>query len=113
MIVAMDADLVSPRAGQTHHPFVSPADVRTGQKQAVQKRADAVGGNHAGAADLAQEPGTKDALDRAAGIVRAEGEEERRLDSELVEEVQEIGHTDAGAAVGVNVDLDGEKGMTH
>src|ERR1700690_812468 len=113
MVVAMDADLVSPGAGQTHHAFVSPADVRAGQKQAVQKRADAVSGNHAGAADLAQEPGTEDALDRAAGVVGTEGEEKRGLDVERVQEVQEIGPPYARAPVRVHVDLYGENGIIH
>ena len=87
--------------------------MRARQKHAVQERAEAVGGNHAGAADLGQETGTEDALDGAAGVVRAEGEEKRGLDVELIKEIKEIRHADARAPVGVNVDLDGEKGSGH
>ena len=111
MVVAMDADLMAPVAGKAHHAFVPAAHVRARHQHPVQERAEAVGGKHAGAADLAQEPGTEDALDRAAGVVRAEREEERGFDVELIKKIKEIRYADARAPVGVDVDLDGEKGL--
>jgi hypothetical protein len=109
----VNADLVALVSRELQHSLVSPAYVRTGQEDAVQERADAVGRDHAGAADLAEKTRTKDAFDRAACIVGPEGEEERCLDAEFVEEGEEVRHADARAAVGVNVDLDGENGRIH
>ena len=107
MVVAVDAGLVPLVARQTHYRLIPAAYMGAWQEYAVHEGADAVGGDDAGAADLAQEPGSEDALDRAACVVRAEGKEECGLDIELIEEGYEIGDADARAPVSVYVDFYG------
>src|SRR5574341_1978077 len=113
MVIAVDAGFVAFGANQAHHVSVSPADMRTRQQDAVQQRAQAVRGNHAGPADLAQEPRPEDAPDRSSGIVRAEREQERGLDVELVKETDKLRHADARSPVGVHVYFDGEENVAH
>jgi hypothetical protein len=65
-------------------------------------------GDHRGAPDLLHEAGTQRALDRAAGVVGAEAEEERRAGAVALQDLDEPGHAFARAAKGVDIDLEGE-----
>src|SRR5512143_551484 len=113
VVVAVDPDLMALGSGRTHHAFIAATDMRTGEQNAVQERADAVGRDYARTVHFAQKSRPENPFDRAAGVVRAEGEEECGLDSELVEQSKEIGDANARATIGIDIHFNGKERFVH
>ena len=87
----------------------APADVRARQEHSVQQRLQAVVLQHRGALHLAEEAAAQDALDRSAGVIGAEAEEEGRRHAQALQQVREARRAFARAAIGVDVDLEGNQ----
>ena len=108
VVVAVDAGFEAGVAHGAHHVRMAAADVRRGQQGAVEQRAQAVHRDHAGAADLLEEPRAEDARDGAARLVGAQREKEARRRAHRAAVGHQIGHPEPRTAVGVDVNLEGE-----
>jgi hypothetical protein len=83
------------------------ADLRGGQQGAVEGGAPAVHAGGVGAQHLGQKAApAEDAQHGASGVVRPEGEEEARPDPRRRQVLEQRRHSVAGAAEGVDVDLE-------
>jgi hypothetical protein len=108
MVVAVDAGFVADVAHRAHDIAGATADVRTGQQRAVEQRPDAVMLDHRSPAHLADEAATEQALERAAGVIGTQREEERRVHIVLAQQLDEIRHALARPTQRIDVDFEAE-----
>src|SRR5262245_66664357 len=99
----MHADLEPGAAHADERRRAPRADVGPGQQRTVEERAQAVVLDHRRARHLPHEAAPEDATDRAAGVIRSEAEEERRVRAVALQEPDDARHALARAAVGVDV----------
>src|SRR5206468_6986215 len=103
-----DADLEARVAHRAHDVAAAPADVGSGKQGAVEQGPQAVVGDDRGARYLGEKPAAERALDRPAGVIRADAEQKGRARAVFLEHVDQARHPLAGAVVGIDVDLEGE-----
>ena len=80
-------------------------DIRTGQQSTVQQGLDAVMLYHRCSRHLAEKTRTEHALDRATGMVGAQGKIKTGLRMVALQRFHQTRHTFARTAKGVNVDF--------
>src|SRR6185436_6496699 len=95
-------------AHRAHLPGAALADVRPREKRAVEECAQPVVAHDGGAPDFAEKILPENPFDGAPGVVGSEAEEEARTGAAALEQPGEAGHAFAGAAEGVDVDLQRE-----
>jgi hypothetical protein len=106
----VNPDFETERPDRPQHRFIALSDQRSGQQRAVEQRPHAVQLHHVGAADLAEKTGSKHAPDGFARVVGPQAEEKTRRRVERPQQFRQIGHADPRAAVGIDIDLEGEEG---
>ncbi|OMP12490.1 hypothetical protein COLO4_03126 [Corchorus olitorius] len=109
VIPRVDARLETCLGNGSHFGSGFAADVGAGQQHAIHQRTKAVMLDDRRAGNLFQETGAKGPAQRPAGVIRSEAEEEGRARLVLAQHAREVGHAFAGAAQGVDVDLENDE----
>ena len=109
----MDADLVSRRGGRAHDVGAAQTDVGARQQRAVQQRPDAVVLDDGRALDLREEAGSQRPLQRTAGVIGSEAEEEGAAQSMTGQQVEEARHAFERPAQRIDVDLQRQVAIAH
>ena len=109
MIPSVYADLKTRIAYRAQHSRSPQANIRSRQQGAVEQRAQSVVFEHRGARNLLQKALAKDPLDRPAGVVGPEAEQEGGAGIVPAQDAEQARHALAGAAPGIDVDLEGEQ----
>src|SRR3569833_512661 len=110
VVVRVHTNLETSTSHVLHERPRSPAYVRAGKHNAVQKCLQAIMLENGGPLDLAHETGAKNTLDRTAGMVGTDTEKKGSPGSDLRQDLYQARNTLAGTPKGVDVNFEGDRG---
>ena len=109
MVPGVDAAFMAGVAHRAHLRGAGLADVGRRQQHAVHQGLQAVVFQHRSARHLAEEAGPKYLAQRPAGVVGAERKQEGGVGLVALQQAHQVRHAFARAAIGVDVDFQGER----